>query len=78
MSRICQRKMQKNGENVLGHNVHYFYESWGKMSVGQNVLRTKCPLAVFFLQLLVYVVDAKNTLVGPVGHFKVPYFFVFP
>ena len=38
---ICQRNKQKK----LGQNVHYFYESWGKMSVGQNVLGAKCPLA---------------------------------
>ena len=57
MPNVCPRYAQdmpekyakKLGRNVLGENVHYFYESWGKMSLGQNVLGqnvigAKCPL----------------------------------
>ena len=50
---MCKKKkLGQNfvGQNVFRQNVHYFYESWGKMfwdkmSLGQNASGAKCPLA---------------------------------
>ena len=48
MLKICPRYAKEICKNKLGQNVHYFYESWGKMSwgkmsLGQNVSGAKCP-----------------------------------
>ena len=50
MLKICPRYAKEICKNKLGQNVHYFYESWGKMSwgkmsLGQNVSGAKYPLA---------------------------------